>query len=36
MIKTNRQKIHNDPKQGKTSSALLGKSGKTDFNISVL
>ena len=35
MIKANGQKIHNDPKQAKTSSALLGTSGKTDFNISV-
>ena len=30
-IKTNRQKIHNDPKQAKTSFTLLGTSVKIDF-----
>ena len=37
VIKTNKQKIHNESiKQAKTSSALLGMSGKIDFNISLL
>ena len=29
-IKTNRQKMHNDPQQAKTSSTFLGTSGKID------